>query len=231
MRIVNNFKNPCSTLAKRHQMKLAYLLCDDGAFLVQPSSMSTAVNVDLNYLSDEVVSALVSAGLSTDREVHQFKFAKLNGIAYYCGMYVVLDVPCDTPLFGRIEVIYTQGTKCYFLLVKSNSHYVIHISAYSVEVNATRNITACQPEDLFDYYPLSAYDMNERKYIVLQNFLTIITFSRTSPCSRSLSLTVLQCRSVTYVFVFSFLFQYINYVNVWILQGSNGGQITSSVWK
>ena len=171
MRIVNNFKNPCLTLAKRHQMKLAYLLSGDGEFLIQPFSMSSAVHIDLNYLSDEVVSVLVSAGLSSDKQVHQLKFVKINGISYYCGMYVVLDVPCDTPLFGRIDIIYMQDTKCYFLLVKSYSQYDSHLSAYCLDADGTCNITACEPEDLLDYYPLSAYDINGRKYIVLQNFV------------------------------------------------------------
>jgi hypothetical protein len=85
-------------------------------------------------------------------------------------MFVVLAVPCDIPLFGRIDVIYVQDLVCYLLVTKFQADYDDHLSAYSIDAQTNCGIAVYQIENLLDYYPLSAYVVKNKKYIVLKNF-------------------------------------------------------------
>ena len=169
MKVVNNYKNACATLAERHQMYLAYLLSSDHTFLQHDIFLSATVEVDVNYLSDTVVSLLSESSVSLSQPLHQCQFVKVNGIPYHCHMYAVLDVVDDIPLFGRIDAIYVQHLQPYFLLRVCKSEFYRHLSAYTVEV--TEDVRLCAIEQLLDYYPLSGYILKLKRFVVLKNFV------------------------------------------------------------
>jgi len=169
MRVVNNYKNSCRTLAERHQMNLAYLLECDNLFSEHEMSLSSAVIVDTNYLSESVVGLLISHKISVDQALHQLTFVHVNGVTYRSSMYVVLTVADDSPVFGRIDAIYVQDMRCVLLVQQCAAVYSSHLSAY--EVHPTDDVAACAPKELLDYYPLSGYIVNLHRYIVLKNFL------------------------------------------------------------
>ena len=79
-RVLNNYKNICYTLSQRHQMQLAYHLATDYAFLEHNVSISSTVNVDMNYLSACVVDALEQSNISRSEPLHQCKFVSVNGL-------------------------------------------------------------------------------------------------------------------------------------------------------
>jgi len=93
----------------RHQINLAYLLECDNLFAEHEMTLSSAVIVDTNYLSESVVGLLVSLKISVDQPLHQLTFVHVNGVTYRSSMYVVLTVADDSPVFGRIDAIYVQG--------------------------------------------------------------------------------------------------------------------------
>jgi len=170
-RVVNNYKNICYTLAQRHQMQLAYRLATDYAFLEHTVSISSTVDVDMKYLSDCVVEALVQSNISRLETLHQCKFVSVNGLTYRCRMYVVIDFDSniDTPVFGRIDNIFIQHMKVHFLLRICKSSYDSHLSAYRLFV--TDDIAVRTIEQLLDCYPLSAYVVGLSRFVVLKNFV------------------------------------------------------------
>ena len=169
MRVVNNFKHVCKTLAERHQMSLAYLLASKSIFVEHDMSVSATVDVDMNFMSESVVDLLHQNNISMCHTLHQCRFVKFNGVVYHCNMYVVLDVVNDTPVFGQIEAIFVQNVKSVFLLKKCTSEYDSHLSAYQICV--TDEIAVCSIDQLLDYYPLSAYIVNLHRFVVLKNFV------------------------------------------------------------
>jgi len=152
-------------------MQLAYHLATDNAFLEHTMSISSTVDVDMNYLSDCVVDALVQNNISRSEPLHRCKFVSVNGLMYRCRMYAVIDFDgnSDTPLFGRIDNIFVQQMKVHFLLRICKSSYDSHLSAYRLCI--TDNISVRNIEQLLDCYPLSAYVVGLNRCVVLNNFV------------------------------------------------------------
>jgi hypothetical protein len=128
--------------------------------------MSSSTTVDMNFLSDGVFSAIVSSGIQPKRSLNQLKFVKVNGTAYYCGMFVVLAVPYDVPLLGRTDVIYVKDMVCYLPVTKFHAKFDNHLSAYATENERKHGVAIYQIENLLDFYPLSAYIVMNKKYVV-----------------------------------------------------------------
>ena len=170
MRVINNYKNACSTLAQRHQMHLAYLLSTGTSFLEHSPQLSSSMQVDMNYLSEPVIEALNRSQITAAKPLHQCQFATINGMQYRCMMYVVIEVGVnDCPVFGRIDAIYEQGMICHMLLRVCSSQYDTQLSAY--KINVTDEIKVCSVDSFLDIYPLSGYVVGQHRYIVLKNFV------------------------------------------------------------
>jgi hypothetical protein len=83
MSIVKNYKHACSTLAQRHQLRLAYELATGSKFLQHDLSFSSTTVDDMGYLADCVVHALRQNGVSPSKQLNRCsKFVKINGIGY-----------------------------------------------------------------------------------------------------------------------------------------------------
>jgi len=136
MRIVNNYKNSCRTLAERHQMNLAYLLECDNLFSEHEMSLSSAVIVDTNYSSESVVGLLISHKISVDQALHQLTFVHVNGVTYRSSMYVVLTVADDSPVFGRIDAIYVQDMRCVLLVQQCTAVICRHMKFIQLMVSS-----------------------------------------------------------------------------------------------
>jgi hypothetical protein len=170
MTCVNNYKNACSTLAQRHQMKLAYELATGSKFLCHEISLSATISEDMSYLADCVIQALLLNGVSPMKRLYRCsKFADINGVTYYCKMYVVLGFNDDNPLLGRIDNIYIQEMKCHFLTRICLTNFDDHLGAYCI--HPAEDVTACTVEDLVDYYPLTGYIVGNERVVALKNFV------------------------------------------------------------
>ena len=137
-------------------------------FVDHDLTMSSAVDIDINYLSEDVVNLLLQSVISVAKPLHQCQFVKMNGTLYYRNMYVALDVVDDTPIFGKINAIYVQNLQAVLLLQKYTSEYVSHFSAYIV--HDTDELAVCSIDQLLDY-PLTVYLVGQQKMVVLKNFL------------------------------------------------------------
>ena len=170
MRVVNNYKNTCSTLAQRHQMYVAYLLASGSMFIKHEISFSSAVDIDINYLSDSVIDLIKMNKFIRAKALHQCKFVRVDGIQYHTGMYVVVKIDCDdSPVFGRIDFIFIQEQKYLLLLKLCKSEFNSHLSAHAVE--SSEELAACVVDDLLDYYPLTGYNVGVKRYVVLKNLV------------------------------------------------------------
>jgi hypothetical protein len=138
---VKNYKQACSTLAQRHQLKLTYELAKGSKFLHHHLSFSSTTVEDTGYLQDCVVHALRKNGVSPSKQLNRCsKFVKINGITYYCKMYVVLNVD-DTPVLGRID-IYIQDMISHFLTRVCNTKFEAHLGCYCIR--PTDNVLSCK---------------------------------------------------------------------------------------
>jgi hypothetical protein len=99
--------------------------------------------------------------------VHVCRFAKVNGIAYYKNMYVVVSCEGDTLVFGRIQGIFVQDMMPLFCLHLFNNTYYAHLSGYLLKSTTARVIVT--HNKFLDYYPLTAYDVKGCKYVVMKN--------------------------------------------------------------
>lgn len=169
MTLLHNYKNACSTLAQRHQMKLAYELSTNN-FLAPDLSFSSVSQEDLNYLADYVIEELVKNGVIKTEPLHKCnKHVCINGVKYYNKMYVLLRVTNDVPLLGRIDGIYLQHMKCHFLLRICLTEFNPHFGAYCVQ--PTDDIAVSCVDNLLDYYPLTGYVVQQQRYVSLKNFV------------------------------------------------------------
>lgn len=169
LRTVNNYINPCATLATRHQYNMAYRLISDTAFLKEDLTISSTTVVDIQFLSDMVREGLESCGITASESLHQCHFVKIDGIAYYQKMYVVVKMHEDMPIFGRIDAIFLQSMQPYFLLMMFHAEYHSHKSGYLLRPE--NELKVLKPSDLYDYYPLTAYISENKRYVILKNFL------------------------------------------------------------
>jgi hypothetical protein len=78
------------------------------------------------------------------------------------------DVVDDTPVFGQIETIFVQDMT---FLLDDGLSFIIRSTSGAYSVHPTGPITVSHVNQLFDYYPLSAYRVKLQRYIVLQNFV------------------------------------------------------------
>lgn len=169
LRTLNNYINPCATLATRHQYNMAYRLISDSAFLKEDMTISSTVVADLQFLSDEVRNVLECCGITDSEPLHQCHFVKIDGISYYQKMYVVVKMHEDIPVFGRIDAIFLQSMQPYFLLKMFHAEYESHKSGYLL--SPENELKVLKPSALYDYYPLTAYFSENRRYVILKNFL------------------------------------------------------------
>ena len=168
-KVVNNFKNLCSTLAVRHQLKQAYCQSSESGYLEQDIVLSHTVVVHKEDLPAHICSLLVTAGIRVTDAFHQCRFVVISGITYYRTMYVVVSCVNDDIVFGRIQGIYVQDLIPRFLLHICHSTYSSHFGAYTLE--SVQKHVVLTKDRFMDYYPLTGYVIDGTKYVVLKNFV------------------------------------------------------------
>jgi len=168
-KVVNNFKNLCSTLAVRHQLKQAYCQSSESGFLEQEIVLARTVVVHQENLPADICSLLVMSGIRVTDPFHLCRFVVISGITYYKSMYVVVSCINDDIVFGHIQGIYVQDMTPRFVLHICNSTYSSHFGAYAVEPIQRRAVLT--KDSFMDYYPLTAYLIDGTKYVVLKNFV------------------------------------------------------------
>jgi len=168
-KVMNNFKSLCSSFAIRHQLKQAYCLTCETGFQSRDTHFSRTVPVTKDSFEGDVCDKLVDSGLCLDNKLYQCRFVQIDGITYYKNMFVVVTCQNDTPVFGRIQNILLQELVPRFVLHLFHSCFCSHLGAFSLEFTSKRIVLT--HDKFFDYYPLTAYNVDGTKYVSMKNFV------------------------------------------------------------
>ena len=166
--VVHNFKNICSTLAQKHQLKLAYHLASESGLLDDILETGTTIEVQWDLLLPDIIQMLQDNGMNRFAPLHTCKRVTINGISYYLKMYIVIRVENDIPMFGHIIGIYLQDRNVSFVVHGIQSEFHSEVGAYCLFDTpfCTEVVTY---SSLCDFYPLSAYSLLNKKYVVLKH--------------------------------------------------------------
>ena len=168
-KIINNFKNICSTFALRHQLRQAYCLASETGYNAEQMHFSRSVVVDVACLPEPTIEMLKRSGVEVNRNMFMCNSVRINDVAYYRNMFVITSCKNDILTFCRIEDIFLQDLIPRFLLHAFTSSFNSHLSAYAVQPTSEKMVMAF--DQFLDHYPLTAYDVDGMKYVVLKNFV------------------------------------------------------------
>jgi len=166
---VNNFKSLSSTFAVRHQLKQAYCSTGVTGMCAKEINLSKSVDVDVGSLATPTCELLMKSGISLDRTIVQCRFVRLNEMLYYKNMFVVIGFKHGLLVFGQIRDIFVQNLAVRFLLRVFTGFFCSHLSAFALHSTTDQIVMKC--EEFVDYYPLTAYNVDGTKYVVLKNFV------------------------------------------------------------
>lgn len=101
---VKSFKNITKTLAKKHQIQMAYKWAtfDPNRVTTGPGKMLALQAMDWGYEMAEVLQVPVETNVLTVR------WAKHSGIVYRSGLVVCVTVHCEMPVFHKIHHVVVQ---------------------------------------------------------------------------------------------------------------------------
>ncbi|XP_049330956.1 uncharacterized protein LOC125799085 isoform X2 [Astyanax mexicanus] len=169
VRDVNNFKNILVTLASRHQLMLAYHMDMPNMFkpTVEVGKISTVSFEILDLFVKDAIrrkfGCLTSVSLATTAFIH--------GTKYTQGMFLSTGSTSGLPNFGKIiNVLFVENKPC-FVVEPYTAWYLEHLRCYEVCKNHSAKLLVVQPEELNDYFPLSAYMVKGRLLISPKGFL------------------------------------------------------------
>ena len=157
-RKLHNFKNPCQTLAERHQLLQAYL---STGYLFPPL---VQVQGGVDFYAD-------TYNLKITESVKNFNFQPWDTVAvnevtykgtkYKYNMLVVIGVNEEGIVFGRIKLVLIYlGSQVYFVTEKHQSNCLIDQGIHCLNKESTvSNYVCVSQEKLADYYPLPEYKL------------------------------------------------------------------------
>ncbi|CAK8689047.1 unnamed protein product [Clavelina lepadiformis] len=161
-----NYINITSTLAKSHQMLQAYLL------------ETNFFNSDVQFLSSygNDFSSEISTILRNfiDDELSQCKFYKkivFKGTEYAIGKHVVLEKLDDELLLGEIVLFFVKANVIYALVTKHTAVLLPQYGAFELQRSASADYKCIDLCDIYSFYPLHCYVVNDAKIFVLKHAL------------------------------------------------------------
>ena len=86
-------------------------------------------------------------------------------------MYVVSGFSHEDPLFASIEIIFVCGQKIAFLITPNRSIFDSHSGSYELILDDSSGILVVTIDELVDFYPLTAYRVNESLFISYKHVL------------------------------------------------------------
>lgn len=167
---LQNYINAPSMLAKRHERMQAYQFSSSPESVADEIEVVKSIQTKMDYLSDHVKAKLKAEGFAQDTLI-QAEVVHYSGVAYHKGMYLVTGFTADEVIFGHIEACFyeTLSKKLVFLVSEQLGIFDSHLGAYLLATESFRPVDVINREDMHDCYPLSAYNVNGKVYIVLKH--------------------------------------------------------------
>lgn len=150
-RDVNNFKNILLTLAKRHQLMLAY-------YLDMPSLFKPPVEAgNVSFVSPDILDNSVKQAIKLKyKDVASMSLAtsvSLHGTQYAEGMFLSIGTTSGLPDFGKILKVLIVGDKASFIIEPFSAWYVEHLRCYELTKKPSTDLLVAEPEELNSYSP------------------------------------------------------------------------------
>lgn len=162
-----NFKNPCKTLAIKHELRMACL-----SIGVSLSNFEYVVPeclpVEILSFPEDIGDQLRTLKI-TSQVLQTCQHISIRNITYKIGMFVMLEFQNEEPVFGCISEIIVHNNSAVFVSVVNKSEFCEHLSAYEVTATPTRSVKL--QTELASFYPLTCYKVSERSYVVLKYFV------------------------------------------------------------
>lgn len=165
---LKNFKNLTKSLAKKHQLAIAYYWESCTTRGIESGPVSNELLSDLEKC--DFISEQLNIDLSS--EVTITPWVKCHGTEYRKNLVVCLDLVEDVPVFGKIvQILIKDGV--YFLVSCMESEFVEHLHAFRVFAQE-HSLVLKKTEQLFYYKPFDlqmTYGNDSSFYIVLDCYL------------------------------------------------------------
>ena len=122
--------------------------------------------------STRITDFLIREGFSIDL----CAFAKtiiFKGVCYATDSYVVLNKLSNDLLLGKVIAMFVTSCNPHLIVQKIFAEYGYDYGMYSLERNATHDLTCVHINELKDYYPLYSYNVAFSKAIVLKTLCSL----------------------------------------------------------
>ncbi|XP_026082259.1 uncharacterized protein LOC113058511 isoform X2 [Carassius auratus] len=165
---LKNFKNLTKSLAKKHQLAIAYHWESCTIRGIESGPVSNELLSDLE--NSDFISEQLQIDISS--EVMVTPWVKCQGTEYRSGLVVFLEFVDDAPVFGKIVKIFIKDG-IYFLVSCMESEFIEHLHAFSV-VEQEHCLVLKKPEELMYYKPFDlqmSYGNDHLFYIVVDCYL------------------------------------------------------------
>ncbi|PIK54459.1 hypothetical protein BSL78_08672 [Apostichopus japonicus] len=157
--ICNNFQNISKTLATKYQLAQCYDFLIEKSIDSEDVILSKEVITTIGNLEySEKVAARLSCGM--EDEIVVAGVAELHGYEFRESATVVMIWTEEGPTFGEVVCVLVRQ-KSVFLVLKplKTLYYERHLQAYAVQHGVGTDVEIMQPCDLFDYRPLTAFQL------------------------------------------------------------------------
>lgn len=143
---IKNFKNITKSLAKKHQIAVAYHWESLSAKGIESGPVKSKILTDVEY--GDLISEHFEVNIKSD--INVTTWVKHNGIEFHTGLVVCTDFVNEMPVFNRIVSILLKD-EVYFLVSEMETTFVEHLHAFRVVDNT--HVSVVTSHDLRYFKP------------------------------------------------------------------------------
>jgi len=171
MRKLRNFKNPCSTLAERHQLLQAFLSA--GTFFPPCVSVERGTQFFSDDYNDVIIEAVAHHNFESTNTLIANEVT-VKGTKYKKNMLIVIDDDDEGFVTGKIKVVLIhKDSAVYFIAEKYHALRIPDMGVYSLTL-MQRSYCCINQENLLDYYPLPEYTVHGTPLIILHHSFPLV---------------------------------------------------------
>lgn len=165
-RKLRNFKNPCSTLAERHQLLLAFLSA--GTFFPPDVLMEKGTQFFSGDYNDDIKEAVSHRSFESVNTLIGYEVT-VKGTKYKKSMLIVIDEDDEGIIVGKLRmVLIHKDAVVYFVVEKYHAIRIPDMGVYCLKL-MQKSYCCVDQDTLLDYYPLSEYTAHGTRVIILHH--------------------------------------------------------------
>lgn len=166
LRKLRNFKNPCSTLAERHQLLQAFMSA--GKFFPPPVLVEKSTPFFLGDYNTDIREAVSQHNFEAENTVIAHEVA-VKGTKYKKNMFIVISDDDEGFVIGKIKVVLIHSDLAvHFIAEKYHCMRLPDMGVYRLTL-MQKSYCCVNQENLLDYYPLPEYTVHGTQIIILHH--------------------------------------------------------------